>query len=518
MKAANKVMMNTSILYGRMLVTMIITFFSVRIILQALGSSDYGIYSLTAGVIAMLSFLNTAMSTTTQRYLSFYQGKKDKQMQAKVFTNSLCLHIALGLFIVIALELLGMFLFKGFLKIPLTRIYAAKIIYHLMAATVFFSIVSVPFIGLLTAHENMVTVAIVNIFQSVAKLGVALFLLKTGFDKLIVYGILIEVVSILCLLIYAVYCFRKYEDCTLNQFFKPDIQLIKELSSFAGWNLFGVLCRLGRIQGVAVILNIFFGAIINAAYGIANQILSQFNFFSATLLRAINPQIMKSEGLNDRKRMFRLSMIASKFCFFLLSLIAVPCIFEMNTLLAIWLKKVPPDTVLFCCWILVYTLINQLTIGLQSAIQATGKIKIYQAVVGGTLLLNLPIAYLILYCGLPAYSVIISFSCIEIIGCCLRIYLLYKLVGMSAKEYLNRVIIKEVIPFTLSVMFCYFFTSFFHFKFRFILTGIFSAILFSLSFYCFSLYTDEKIIINTFINKFLKKISLSRLPAKFLKE
>ena len=240
-----------------MLLTVGISLYTTRLVLNALGSTDFGIFQLVAGVIAMLSFLNNAMATSTQRFLSFYQGENDMIMQKKVFINSLQIHIIIGLILVIVLESLGFFLFDGFLNIPLDRMNAAKAIYHFMSATVFFTVLSVPFMGTLIAHENLLWVSIVGIVETLLKLGIALLLLTLLNDKLFIYGLLTECICLLSLILYAVFCFKKYKECTLEGLFTIDRVLMKQLSSFAGWNLFGALCGLGRTQGLAILLNLF---------------------------------------------------------------------------------------------------------------------------------------------------------------------------------------------------------------------------------------------------------------------
>lgn len=510
MKSANKVVINTGILYARMLITVGISLYSTRLVLNALGSVDYGVFNLVAGVIAMLSFLNTAMATSTQRFLSFFQGKNDLKMQKHVFSNSLLLHIGIGLLIVIALEVSGFFLFKGFLNIPADRIEVARLIYHFMSVTVFFTIVSVPFTGLLVAHENMLWVAIVNVAETLLKLAIACVLYVVAQDKLSVYGLLTAGISIASFLLYAIYCFGKYENCTLEGIFSVDKKMMKELTSFAGWNLFGSLCSLGRAQGLAILLNIFFGTIVNAAYAIANQVAAQLNFFSLTLLRAINPQIMKSEGAENREKMLRLSMIGSKFGFFLLAFAAVPCIFEMNAILHLWLNIVPEYTVDFCSLMLCATLINQLTIGLQSAVQATGKVKVYQAVVGSVLLLALPLAYFLLKLGYPVYTVFIGYCFIELIACTLRLLFLRNIAGLSIPLYFSNVIFKVVIPLCLLILTCYLSVTYVHFEFRFIFTGAMGVLVFVTSIYLFGLCDDEKEIIHKIISQLTAKLNLKK--------
>lgn len=508
MQASSKVVLNTGILYGRMLLTMGVSLYTTRLVLNALGSNDFGIFSLVAGVIAMLSFLNAAMATSTQRYLSYHQGKNDIAMQRKVFTNSLVLHIIIGVILVVCLEVAGIFLFDGFLNIPINRVPSAKLIYHFMSATVFFTIISVPFNGVLIAHENMLWVACVNIIESLLKLAIALILTVAVGDKLVMYGLLTEGVSVISLILYATYCFKKYQDCTLKGLFVIDKPLVKELSSFTGWNLFGALCGLGKTQGVAIILNVFFGTIVNSAYGIANQVSGQLNFFSSTMLRALNPQIMKSEGADDRQRMVRLSLLASKFGFLLLAIFAVPCIFEMSTLLTFWLKNVPPYTVSFCILILSATMVNQLTVGLDSAIQATGNIKSYMIVVGSIKLLILPFGYLMLTLGYSSYTVLGGYVFFEGLGGVFRLFILNKKIGITYIDYFKNVILPSFWPVALLVSIGLLLRQ------RETVISIFVEfpafiILFAISIYLFSLNKNEKEMINKVRIKLFNKVGLS---------
>lgn len=504
-RASTRVAFNTMILYAKMLITMGISLYSTRLVLNALGVSDYGIFNLIAGVIAMLSFLNAAMTTSTQRYLSFHQGTGDFEMQKKIFTNSWILHIAIGVIVVVLLLTLVPFLFSGFLNIPLDRIPMAKALYYFMSASVFFTIIAVPFTASLNTHENMLWIAIVNIIESFIKLGIAISLLYfIQNERLIVYGVLMAILSVISFALYAAYCLKKYDECNVRNY-QIDKPLIKELGGFAGWNVFGSLCAVGRFQGLAVILNMFFGTAVNAAYGIANQILGQLQFFSGTMLRAINPQIMQSEGMNDRQRMLRLSTIASKFGFFLLAFIAIPCIFEMPVILKLWLKNVPDNTVIFCNLTLIGAMFMQLTVGLQSAFQATGKIKYYQLIVGGLILSNLPIAYCLLLAGLPSYSVLVSYICLEFVACFTRLFLLKKLAGLSIREYILSVFVKVFLPLLTIIATCWLITNYLKFDFRFLVTITISIVVFAITIYFTGFCKDEKLLVNNMIRKVLKR-------------
>lgn len=499
MKVANRVAFNTIISYGRMVLTIGISLFSTRIVLNGLGSVDFGIYNLIAGIIVMLSFLNVAMTTSTQRFLSFHHSQNVSSKQSEIFFNSLLIHVVIGFIVSTVLELVGYYIFGNILKIPVDRIDVAKSIYHFMSFTVFFTIVSVPYTALINSYENMVVIAFINIIETLLKFIIAISLLYVKSDKLMFYGLSMATITVVSFMLYLIYCLLNYSESRNIKFNLYNKKMIIELTSFAGWNLFGTLCGLGRTQGIAVLLNSFFGSMINASYGIANQVSSQMNFFSGTMLQAINPQIMKSEGVGDRQRMLKLSMLASKFGFFLFAFLAIPSIFEMESILNFWLKKTPEHAIVFCQLILIATLSNQLTIGVQSALQATGKIKIYQAVVGTLLLLNLPLSYFLLKIGMPAYFTIVGFIAIELFACVLRLFFLKAITGLNIGEYANVVFLHEVIPVIILILVCWLVTQFTYFQYRFILTFVMSTISFGVSFYLYGLNKDEKDKVNSMV-------------------
>jgi O-antigen/teichoic acid export membrane protein len=349
-------------------------------------------------------------------------------------------------------------------------------------------------------------IAITSVVESALKLAIALFLFDATGDRLILYALFTVGSGFVVLLLQSTYCLRKYEECSINHFWAADKRLVKELVFFSGWNLFGTLCSLGRSQGLSVLLNVFFGPLLNAAYAIANQITGQLGFFSITMLQTLSPQIMKSEGAGERQKMLYLSMLASKFCFFLLSIVAIPCLFEMKTILTLWLEDVPEHTLVFCQLVLIGALTNQLTIGLQTALQAIGKIKLYQIIVGSLLLLNLPISYCLLRLNYPAYSVLISYCFIELLACSLRIIFMVNIGGLSWSMFFHRVIKKEVIPVIISVSFCLFIVTAFSFEYRFVVTIMVSAIVFLIGIYYTGLCQDERMIMDKLFLKYWGKI------------
>jgi O-antigen/teichoic acid export membrane protein len=505
MQAGKKVIMNTFFLYGKMIISIGIALYSTRLVLSALGATDYGIFNLVGGVIAMLAFLNGAMGTSTQRYISIFLGKGDFQQLSRVFRASIRMHLVIGLIIVLILEIAGLFLFNGFLNIPTERIFAAKIVFHFMVFSTFFSINAVPYDALINAHENLLFDALTGIGESFVKLGIAIWLIYSDFDRLIFYSLLIALLTVSMRIIKSIYCYRKYDECKTNNGDLIGKSLYKEMYSFAGWNLFGSLAKLGRAQGISIILNLFFGTVINAAYGIANHVAGQISNFSVMMLKAINPQIMKSEGANDRQRMIKWSMAASKFSFLLLAFFAIPFIFEMKAILNLWLNEVPEYTIAFCNLVLIAMLANQLTIGLQSAAQSTGRIKLYQITVGSLFILNLPIAYFLLSFGLEPYSVLISYIIIELFACTARIIFVKYLAGMSISEYLNEVVLRDILTIIPMVLSSYMIVQHFDFEFRFMLTIAISSILFAVSVFYIGLSKNEReFAVMGYKRKFLK--------------
>jgi len=484
---------NTGVLYVKMLITVSISFYSTRLILHYLGATDYGIYSLIGGVVALLSFLHMSMAASTQRYLSFHQGTGDVVMQKKVFATSLLLHILIGIAVLIIIELAGLFIFNGFLNIPDDRISSAKMLYHFSALSMLTGIISVPFSASLTAHENMLWPSVVNIFEVVMKLVFAFtlaFFIQS--QRLGAYGLFIAVISLLSLLLLMVYCLNKYEECSITNYRIIDKSLIKEIGAYSGWNLFSSLANLGRFEGFGIVLNLFLGTIANTAYGIANQVLGAFGFFAETMLTAVNPQIMKSEGAKNRERMLRIAMMSCKFGFFLIAFLAIPCIFEMPTLLGIWLKNIPEYAILFCIILLISIMINQLTAGLFSAIHATGNIKAYMIISGTVRLLTIPCAIVLFLLGYSVRTVLAGYIIIDVLGCCAKIVLLKRYAGLSMSAFYSRVVAKCLPAVCLSIIISFLTVYLLDFNFRFILTITAAATTFILSAWFTGLCDDEK--------------------------
>lgn len=452
MQTANKVLLNTVILYTKIVVNMLISLISVPLILKALGESDYGVYNLVAGVVSMLAFLNSSMSISTQRFLSVAIGENNLNRLNEIYNASIVLHLAIGAIVVVGFEVCGLFLFDGFLNIEPERIAPAKIIYQFLVISTFFTILSVPYGAILNAKENMLAFSVIGIIEALLKLLLALYLGFCRFDRLIVYGLGMALLAISITLMNRIYVKHKYKEFRFEPSGFLKKETFNEMLGFAGWNTLGSVAMIGRNQGIAIILNLFFGTVVNAAYGIANQINGVLNYFSTTFQRALNPQLMQSEGMRDRDRLIRISLISSKFSVLVLSFFAIPLIIEMSYVLELWLRDVPAYTLRLSQLILVLSIVFQYSMGLMSSIQAVGKIRNYFLIISVLILLNLPISYLLLKNGYPPYSCIITFICIEVISFMVRLYMAAKLTGLKAKDFLTQVVVPTLIVFACALI------------------------------------------------------------------
>jgi O-antigen/teichoic acid export membrane protein len=442
MQAANRVAKNTLILYARMGITMFVSLYSTRLILAALGVADFGIFNVVGGAIAMLTFLNTAMASATQRFMSYAQGEGNYHKQKNIFNVSVLLHFFIGLALILLLEIAGYFLFNGILKIDSERIDAAKLIYQFLIASTFFTIISVPYDAVINAHENMLFVALLGIFEAVLKLSIAFYVTYTGFDKLASYGLLMASLAVLLLIIRRVYCHKKYEevDIKIRKYFnKP---LFNEMTNFAGWSLLSSGASIITMQGTSIILNSFFGVFVNAAQGVTNQISGQLMVFSNTMLKALNPVIVKSEGGNERNRMLNASLFGNKISYLLLTFFSIPVILEMPFILDIWLKEVPNYTVVFCRLTLIRLSFAQLTITFATAIGATGNIRKYTFFRSMIFILLLPTSFFLFLLGASPIAMYISMIFMVIALLISDVYFTHKLCGLSISFFFKNIIIR----------------------------------------------------------------------------
>lgn len=375
MSTANRVIKNTGYLYAKMGITMFVSLYTTRLILNSLGASDFGIFNIVGGAIAMLGFLNAAMASATQRFMSYAEGEGIKSKQKSIFNVSFVLHILISLLVGIALLVAGYFFFNGILNIPPDRIFAAQVVYGSLIISTMFTVMTVPYDAVMNAHENMLYYAIVGIIEAFLKLAVAFVCVYTTSDKLIVYGILMACIPLITLTIMRVYCHKHYEECTIAPKKYFDKGLMKEMTSFAGWNFITAFSSIISQNGLSIVLNYYWGTILNAAQGIANQISGQLMVFSNTMLKALNPIIAKSKGKGNDDLMIKATLSGCKYSFIMLLFFTLPFILETPYILNLWLKKIPEWAIIFCQLQLLRSLIEQLTISLGNAVAAQGKIK-----------------------------------------------------------------------------------------------------------------------------------------------
>lgn len=500
MKSSKRVFVNTIIQYTRTILSVIITLYTSRVILENLGVNDYGIYSLVGGVVTMLSFINHSLSTTTQRYLSFNHGKGDKQLLVKIFNNSVVTQTIISTILCGTLLALANPIFDNFLNIALERLSSAKIVYILTVITLFFNLQSTPYLATLIARENILYSSIIHIIDTIFKIPIAISLYYITLDKLIWYSICCSLLIVFNFVCYFIYCKKNYEECRQFSFSSFDLSLFKDMFSFMGWMIYSTGCVTGRTQGIAILLNKFFNTAINAAYGIGLQVSSQMSFLSSALITAIRPQIIKAEGAGNRKRAIRLSEMACKFSFFMMSLVSIPAIFHMNDLLSIWLVKVPEHAVMFCQYILLAVCIDQLTSPLAVANAAVGNVRIYSLWVNTIKLLTLPFVYLILKLKYPVESVMIIYLVFETICMISRLVFLRINIQLNILEFLKNVIIPLIIPLTISIICCNFTCQHFENIWVLINFGI-TFLIYGSSFLLLGLKNDEKEILKSILKR-----------------
>ena len=507
MQASNRIIANTLAQYIRTILNMVLSLYSSRLVLDILGISDYGIYSLVAGIVSMLSFLTNSLVGSTQRFLSVSQGKGDIPKLKEVFSNSLIIHIGLGAVISVILEICGPLLFNGFLNIPTGREKIANILYQQVIWMVYISFIASPFRALLVSRENILYTSIIDVLDGILKVVLVMLLPFASSDKLLAYGWIMFGIQIFNLLSFVIYCFKKYEECILPRFKNFSIKYVKDLSRYTGWIIYSTGIIAFRTQGLAVVINRFYSASVNAAYGIGSQISGMVSFVSTAFTNAVSPQLMAAEGGGNHQRMWKLAETQSKFSFLLLAMLAIPTMCEMRTLLHLWLGQIPDYAVLFACMFIAMQTFDQLSQGLGLANKAIGNIGKYTFVTYTPKLFILPVGYIILkYFENPLIIIALLNISIEIICMLLRIYLFRRYDGFKIRNYIINVIFKTIPPVAASTLVCGISQKFLDINYRLIVTYIISVLIYAATAYLFSLtYDEKKVILNI-----LSKISFSK--------
>lgn len=401
---------NTLSMYIRMLFLMFISFYTSRILLQTLGIEDFGIYNIVGGIVVLFTFVNGAMTTGTQRHLSYELGRSDGNV-SRIFSACMYIHIILALIIVLLAETIGLWFLNTKLNFPLNRLVAVNWIYQLSILSCVIQIVRVPYNALIIAYEEMSFYAYLGIVEGLMKLGIIYLLFLASYDRLIFYAILIVMVNAIVSFAFYAYCKKKMPEILFVSV--KDRLLYKSLLTFSGWTIFGSLANIARSQGLNIIINIFYGVTLNAAIGIANQVNAGICQFVTGFQQAFNPQLIKAAAQGDRDYQMKLINMTAKYSYMILLFFAVPVLINLDTILVWWLGEYPPYSIELCFWIVVATLIDSLSGPLWVTIFAYGKIKNYQIVVSIVLLLILPISYT---CGYIGVKPQVAFACMALLN------------------------------------------------------------------------------------------------------
>ncbi len=446
---------NTVFLYFRMALTMIVALYTSRIVLDVLGTSDYGLYNVVGGIVSMLGFLNGSISAGTSRFITYELGLGNKEKLRDVFNVSLVCHIVIAILIFVIAETIGLWFLNTQIVFDEDRMFAVNVIYQLSILTTMLQFTQIPYSSDIIAHEEMSVYAYISILEVALKLGMV-FLLQMihNADMLILYGVIIFLIQVIIIGLYRLYCLKKYEESRWR--YVKDKQQYKQLFSFAGWDIVGALCVITQGQGVNVLLNMYFGPVVNAARAIAYQIQGAFSQFTGNFMTAVNPEIVKNFARKDYDAMIRLINNASVYSFYLLLLFMMPVMFKLNTLLSVWLKDVPEDTETFTLIILSLSMVRSLARPVIQSTHATGDIKALNLYAGGVGLLALPMAWLSLKLGAGASMAFWIVFIWGIFANILEIIIFKKNMRcFSIKEHLFKVYVRTAIVSGLAASVCF---------------------------------------------------------------
>lgn len=440
---------NTLLLYFRMLFMMVVSLYTSRVILNALGVEDFGIYNVVGGVVAMFSVISGSLSAAISRFITYELGKGDQSKLNRIFSASVTIQLLLSLIIVVLIESVGVWFLNTKMTIPMERMTAANWVLQFSIITFVINLISVLYNAAIIAHEKMSAFAYISILEAVGKLAIAFLIMWSPIDKLIFYAVLMCLVAIMVRFAYGHYCTKHFAEC--NYHFHWDKELLKNMFGFAGWNFIGASSAVLRDAGGNIVLNMFFGPSVNAARGIANQVNNAITGFVQNFMTALNPQITKSYASGDREYMMTLIFQGARLSFYMLLVLSLPVLINTHYILVIWLKLVPEHAVLFVQLILIFAMCESISNPLVTAMLATGKIRNYQIIVGGLQMLNLPISYVCLKLGCIPESVLIV--AIVISQSCLvaRLYMLRSMIGLSSVQYMKKVYFNIIVVALLSI-------------------------------------------------------------------
>ena len=419
---------------------MLVNLYTSRVLLQALGIEDYGIYNAVAGFIAMFSMISGSLTSAISRFITFTLGQNDEQKLERVFCTSIIIQLFLAAIVCALVEFVGVWFLNSHMTLPHGRDNAANWVLQLALITFVINLVNVPYNACIIAHEKMSAFAYIGIFEGCANLSIAFLVLMSPIDSLILYALLMCVVAFVTRMIYTLYCCKNFKECKFYWILDKDT--LHEMFGFAGWNFVGSISGLLRSQGINLLFNVYNGPIVNAARGLAVQVSTAITKFSSSFYTAVQPQITKSYASGDIQNSCTLALRSSRLAFFLLLLLSVPVVFEVNFLLSLWLKVVPDHTASFVQIIVVYSLFESWSQPLIQLMLATGDIKKYQIVVGGINLLNFPFAWVTLYLGYAPEIAQLSVIFFTFVALFFRVHMLNFMIGFPSRQFYVETIFK----------------------------------------------------------------------------
>lgn len=486
---------------------MLVSLYTSRVVLNAIGVEDYGIYNVVGGVVAMFGILSGSLSAAISRFITFELGKGDLEKLKRIFCTSINIQVILIAIITILLETIGIWFLNNKMVIPEERLVAANWVFQFSVVTFALNLLSVPYNAVIIAHEKMSAFAYISIIDCTLKLIVAFIIAYNPFDRLVYYGLLIMIVGLINRMMYAIYSKRHFEEATYKMIF--DKELMKEMFGFAGWNFIGSSSALLRDQGGNILINLFFGPTVNAARGIAMQVSNAAQTFVNSFTTAINPQITKSYAMEERDYMMNLVFKSAKFSFLILLFLALPIIVSTPYILKIWLVDVPENSVVFVRLILIFVLSETLANPLVTVMLATGKIRDYQLVVGGFQMLNFPITYLCYKLGAPSESVFVVAICISVVCEMSRLIMLKKMIGLPLFDFLKQVYFRVILVAVVAAVLPFMFSNFLQEELgSFLILTALSVVCVAIFSYTIGCSKQDRIVINKQIlkikNKFVK--------------
>lgn len=447
-KRNKRIIKNTFLLYMRMLLLMIISLYTSRIILNALGVVDYGIYNVVGGIVTMFSMISGSLSTAISRFLTFAIGKGNNDKLSNIFSTAVNIQLILSLVIIALAETIGLWFLNTKMVIPEERIFAAFWVYQFSILTFIVNLISIPYNATIIAHERMSAFAYISILEAIGKLTIAFCIVINPIDRLIFFALMVAILGAIIRIIYGWYCKKNFQETRYHFVF--DKKLLSEMFGFAGWNFLGSTSMILREYGGNIIINLFCGPAVNASRAIASKVNSTVQGFITNFTMAINPQITKSYAANDFDYMFKLIYQGSRLSFYMMFFLSLPIILNAHYILQLWLSIVPNYTVSFVCLILVQAMSDILSNTIITAILATGHVRNYQIVVSSVQLLNLPISYILLRLGYAPETVIIVAIVISNIALFLRLYMIQKFIPLKIQDFITKVYLNVIIVSILS--------------------------------------------------------------------